>query len=226
MEFLLKGGSEKLYFPSANTAPETACEELSEGAQPVFILLHLHQETENGQIHKRVFSFLVLKFQYDIRDTPWAPGMWWQGQGQYHLFCSQQEPLGDSTCGHTWGQELAPRSCSLQLNLLPPEPHRKESCFPPVEQNLVCPSCDPAPSVAAVYSRFSVVQLGVWFVSSQRTLLTNAPQFSIKEVRGFWILFFLKKWLILHTVFLHLSLIYDALIEAGGVCGKFLFKFS
>lgn len=220
MEFLLKGGSENLYFLTATTAPESACEELSEGAQPMFLLLHLHQETENGQIQERVFS---------AQNSVWyhSTGTWaldvLTGRGS-GIICS-------ALSRHLWGLHLwahmgwgaGTEVLLLAAEFAGPKTPQKGVLLSPCGAKRCLSILWSSP---AVYSRFSVVQLGAWFVSSQRTLLTNAPRFSIKEVREFWILFFLKKWLILHTVFLHLSLIYDALIEAGGVWRKFLLKFS
>lgn len=137
MEFLLKGGSEKLYFPSASTAPETACEELSEGAQPMFILLHLHQETETGQTQERVLSAQIsmwyLVGTWDVV-TETKPGI--------ILFSA-----GASRRLHLWahmgwgaGTEVhAP--CSWIC--CPQNYTERGSCFPPVEQNFVFPCCDP-----------------------------------------------------------------------------------
>lgn len=201
---------------------------LCEGAQPVFILLHLQQESENGAHTGESFK---CKFWCDSETL----------SGHLIHGCGDRDNIVRHNCSVLWdtsqlwahlgwgaGTKLLLLAEFAQLNLLLLKPHRKGVLLPPCGAKH-CSSIlwsSPAPSDTAVYSRFSVAQLGACFVSSQRTLLTNSPCCSIKAVRKFWILFFLKKWLILHTVFLHLSLIYEALIEAGGVGRKFLFKFS
>lgn len=222
-------GEKKLSFPAANSAAETACEELSERHSPWLLS---HHSTRNREWAATAGSSKCSSLGVMAETLPgtWVSPLGCSGRdSQAQLFCSQQASLGLSTALSTCGARAGTELLLLAAGFAAPQnlPVERGSWFPSMQQKGFCPSCDALLlPVAAVCSRFSVAHLGACFVSSQRALPTNSPHYSIKEVRKFWILFFWKKWLILHTVFLHFSLIYDVLIEAGGVWRKFLFKFT